>query len=121
LIRVLIIDDHALFRSAARELLECRGFAVVAEADGAVSGLEAAGRVVPEAVLLDIGLPDGDGVAVCHALTQRNSDLAVLLVSAEEPRHRRPEIRECGARGFLLKSQLASADLVSLLRCAREE
>jgi two-component system response regulator EvgA len=119
-VRVLIIDDHALFRSAARELLECRGFAVVAEADSAISGLEAAERAVPEAVLLDIGLPDGDGVDVCNALIQRNPELAVLLVSADEPHHRRSDIRDCGARGFLLKSRLASADLVGLLHCARE-
>jgi DNA-binding NarL/FixJ family response regulator len=120
-VRVLIIDDHALFRSTARELLECRGFAVVAEADGAVSGLEAAERVAPEAVVLDISLRDGDGVDVCRALTQRSPELAVLLISADEPHHRRTDIRECGARGFMLKSRLASADLVRLLRRAGEQ
>jgi DNA-binding NarL/FixJ family response regulator len=120
-VRVLIIDDHALFRSAVRELLEYRGFAVVAEADGAVSGLEAAERLAPEAVVLDIGLADGDGVDVCHALTQRNPELAVLLISADEPHHRRSDIRECGARGFLLKSRLPSADLAGLLRRAGEQ
>jgi DNA-binding NarL/FixJ family response regulator len=49
-LRVLIIDDHARFRAAARELLERRGFAVVAEADGATTGLEAAETVTPDAV-----------------------------------------------------------------------
>jgi two-component system response regulator EvgA len=120
-LRVLIIDDHASFRSAARELLERRGCTVVAEADGATSGLEAAERVAPEAVLLDVGLQDADGFDVCHALTQDNHEIAVLLVSVNEQHNRHARVRECGARGFLLKSQLASADLVGLLRGARED
>jgi DNA-binding NarL/FixJ family response regulator len=114
-IRVLIIDDHASFRSVARELLERRGFAVVAEADCAISGLEAAERVAPEAVLLDVRLPDGDGFDVCHALTRRDPELAVLLVSADEPHRDSGRIRDCGARGFLPKARLTSSDLVALL------
>jgi DNA-binding NarL/FixJ family response regulator len=114
-LRVLIIDDHASFRSAVRELLERRGFAVVAEADDATSGLETAERIAPEAVLLDVRLPDGDGFDVCHTLTLRDPELAVLLVSSDDI-HRNPaHIHECGARGFLLKSRLASSDLVAIL------
>src|SRR3954447_12913844 len=113
--RVLIIDDHAHFRAAARELLEQRGFAFVAEADGATTGLEAAERLAPDAVLLDIHLQDGNGFDVCRALTQGNPELAVLLMSAHQPRDHRARVRECGARGFQLKSQLPSADLVELL------
>jgi two-component system secretion response regulator SsrB len=104
-----------LFRSAARELLERRGFAVVAEADGASSGLEAAERMSPEAVLLDVGLPDGNGFDVCHAQTRSDPELAVLLVSAAELNRHRRHIHDCGARGFLLKSRLASSDLAALL------
>src|SRR3954465_6217472 len=92
--RVLIIDDHAPFRAAARELLERRGFVVVAEADGADAGLEAAeagapaaggpgGHVAPAAGVLDVQLPDGNGIDVCRALTEANSQLVVLLVSAD--------------------------------------
>ncbi|MDA0164283.1 response regulator transcription factor [Solirubrobacter ginsenosidimutans] len=113
--RVLIIDDHAAFRDAARELLEHRGFAVVAQADCATSGLEAAERVEPEIVVLDIGLPDGDGFDVCDTLTQRNPELTVLLVSARE-QHNRQAIHDCGARAFLLKSRLLSTDFSSFLR-----
>jgi two-component system nitrate/nitrite response regulator NarL len=120
-VRVLIIDDHAPFRSVARELLERRGFVVVAEAEGAASGLVAAERVAPEAVLLDLGLQDGNGFDVCRALTRSNPELAVLLVSIDEPLHRRAEFRACGARGFLLKSRLASVDLVGLFRGALDD
>src|SRR3954447_5738497 len=99
--RVLIIDDHAPFRAAARELLERRGFTVVGEADGAQAGLEAASAVAPDAVVLDVQLPDGNGIDVCRALTEANPALTVLLVSADE--HPSRSADECGAVAFLAK------------------
>jgi DNA-binding NarL/FixJ family response regulator len=113
--RVLIIDDHDGFRSAARELLERRGFEVVAEAATATSGLQAAERVMPDAVLLDVRLPDGDGVEVCRALTRADPELAVLLNSADDLDRRRAEMVECGAVAVVPKLRLASLDLVGLL------
>src|SRR3954454_456940 len=111
--RVLIIDDHGPFRAVARELLERRGFAVVAEADGAKAGLEAVEAFAPDAVVLDIQLPDGNGIDVCRALTEANPALVVLLVSAEPDRGRWAS--DCGAVAFLPKARLASADLAGLL------
>ena len=117
--RVVIVDDHAWFRSVARELLRARGFDVVGEADGATSGMKLVEQVAPDAILLDVGLKDADGIDVCRALTEAHPGLAVLLVSADDLRHRQDQIRECGARAFLRKSRLASADLVGLLRGSR--
>jgi DNA-binding NarL/FixJ family response regulator len=117
--RVLIIEDHAAFRAAARELLERRGFAVVAEADGAKTGLEAAHRVAPDVVVLDINLSDGNGIDVCRALTEANPALVVLLVSADARNGRWAS--DCGAAGFLPKDRLASADLVGLMGGADED
>src|SRR5690349_1451786 len=96
-LRVLIIDDHPLFRAAARELLERRGLSVVAEAASAASGLETAERIAPDVVLVDLRLPDGDGFDVCHALTRRDPEIAVVVVSAEEPPGHLVRIRDCGA------------------------
>jgi DNA-binding NarL/FixJ family response regulator len=117
--RVLLIDDHAPFRAAARELLERRGFAVVAEADGAKAGLQVAQAVAPDAVMLDIQLPDGNGIDVCRALTEAQPGLVVLLVSAD-PRQGR-WASGCGAVAFVPKARLASADLVGLLRGGADE
>jgi len=117
--RVLIIDDHAAFRAAAREVLERRGFAVVAEADGAKTGVEAAERVGPDAVVLDINLPDGNGIDVCRVLTESNPALVVLLVSADERNGRWAS--DCGAAAFLPKARLASADLGVLYGSAAED
>src|SRR3954465_628644 len=93
--RVLIIDDHAPFRAAAREVLEQRGFAVVAEATGAKAGLEAVEALAPDAVVLDVHLADGNGIDVCRALTDANPGLAVLLVSADTDNGRWAS--DCGA------------------------
>jgi len=117
--RVLIIDDHASFRAAARELLERRGFDVVAEADGAKAGLAAAEAVAPDAVVLDIHLPDGNGIDVCRALTECNPALVVLLVSAGADHGRWAS--DCGAVAFVPKARLASANLVGLLYGGAEE
>ena len=54
---VLIVDDHAGFRAYARRALELDGWEVVGEAADGASGVEAAGRLAPELVLLDVGLP----------------------------------------------------------------
>jgi DNA-binding NarL/FixJ family response regulator len=112
--RVLIIDDHAPFRTAARELLERRGFAVVGEADGAKAGLAAVEAAAPEVVMLDIQLPDGNGIDVCRELTRANPALVVLLVSADAGNGRWAS--DCGAVAFLPKARLASVDLAGLLQ-----
>src|SRR3954447_13659726 len=116
--RVLIIDDHASFRAVAREVLERRGFEVVGEADGARAGLETVAAVRPDAAVLDVNLPDGNGIDVCRALPTLNPELAVLLVSAG-PRNGR-WASDCGAVAFVPKARLASAGLGGLLRGGAE-
>jgi two-component system response regulator EvgA len=78
-LRVLIVGDHASFRSAARALLERRGCSVVGEADGTAVGIDAAWRIAPDAVLLDVRLRDGDGFEVSRAMSRRDPGLAVAM------------------------------------------
>ena len=66
--RVLIVDDHEPFRAVARELLERGGFVVAGEAANAAGALAAVASEAPDAVLLDVQLPDGDGFSVATAL-----------------------------------------------------
>ena len=84
-VRVLIVDDSAPFRTAVRELLARRGYLVVGEADTAARAVEAAERLAPDAVLLDVHLPDGCGFEVSSALTDADPDSAVLLTSTDDP------------------------------------
>src|SRR5580693_3607636 len=79
---VVIVDDHAGFRSRARTLLEAEGVDVVGEAEEGVSALVAIGRLRPRVVLLDIQLPDMDGFEVAERLARAGDSSAVVLVSA---------------------------------------
>jgi DNA-binding NarL/FixJ family response regulator len=108
---VLIVDDAALFRDVARELLERRGYAVVGEAGTAAAAMEMVGQLRPDAALVDTRLPDGDGFALTAALVDARPGLAVLLTSAAGVPPDLASVRASGARGFVLKSGLARADL----------
>ena len=111
---VLVVDDSAPFRATARALLEARGYRVVgAVADGG-EALAAVESLRPDAVLLDINLPDADGIAVAGVLSGAGGP-AVVLVSTLDPAALRGAIERSGARGFLPKGDLTSPELVDLL------
>jgi DNA-binding NarL/FixJ family response regulator len=109
--RVLIVDDQPSFRGTARRVLEWRGYVVAGEADSAASAVAAAERLAPDAVLLDVCLGEASGFDVACTLTQARPGLAVLLVSSIDYRRCETLLRDCGARGFVLKSELACVDL----------
>jgi CheY-like chemotaxis protein len=78
---VLIVDDHAGFRSFARALLEAEGFDVVGEAVDGASALGLTRTLAPELVLLGVALPDMDGFAVCEALLEDGPAPAVIMAT----------------------------------------
>jgi CheY-like chemotaxis protein len=114
---VLIVDDHAEFRSLARELLEADGFEVLGEAADGASALAAAARLRPELVLLDIQLPDIDGFAVADRLAvgEAGGAPAVVLVSSRAASSYRRRLSASPAVGFIAKSELSGAALSALL------
>jgi DNA-binding NarL/FixJ family response regulator len=114
-IRVLIVDDQPPFRRVARELLHHRGYIVVGEAGCPEGAVEAAMRLEPDAVLLDIRLGDASGFDVAWELRSAAPDAAVVLMSTLDYGHCRDRVRFCGARGFVLKSDLATAELADFL------
>src|SRR6476646_1674220 len=81
-LRVLIIDDNAAFRAAARQLLERGGFVVVAEAGDGASGLREAKEHSPDLAVVDVQLPDSDGFDVAERLCGIESRPDVILVSS---------------------------------------
>jgi DNA-binding NarL/FixJ family response regulator len=109
--RVLIVDDQPVFRGVARELLESRGYTVVAEAYGMATAMEALERCGPDAVLLDVCLGEESGFDVARALTGMRPDVAVLLVSSDDAYRSNERVLRCGARGFVLKARLVKTDL----------
>lgn len=105
--RVLIIDDSPTCRAVIRELLEWRGYRVAGEAASAAAGIELVERLSPEAVLLDVHLPDGNGFEVAAHLRDHHPRLAVLLTSIDFQSRFYALASLSGARGFVPKNQLA--------------
>lgn len=95
-------------------VLAARGFHVVGEADGAVLGSALARQLRPDAVLLDVCLRDGDGVAVAQRLSATGG-CRVVLTSSD--RRAAPDrlVRSCGAAGFVPKEDLAGPALKAYL------
>jgi DNA-binding NarL/FixJ family response regulator len=114
--RVLIVDDHASFRVAARAMLEADGFEVVGEAADGASALVACAGLEPSVVLLDIQLPDLDGFGVAERLSQQQRPPQVVLVSSRSAAGYRRRLARAPVRGFLTKSELSSQSLVAILR-----
>ena len=104
---VLIVDDHASFRNAARMLLELEGYEVVGEAVDGEDGLRAAGELRPELVLLDVQMPGIDGFEVASRLTGTDGGPAVILVSSQDGADFGGLIERSGARGFIPKAELS--------------
>lgn len=111
---VLIVDDHAEFRAAARALLEADGFDVLGEAADGASALAEARRLRPSIVLLDIQLPDLDGFTVAERLAAADGP-AVVLVSSRDASSYRRRLADSPARGFIAKSELSGAALAALV------
>jgi DNA-binding NarL/FixJ family response regulator len=113
---VLIVDDHVVFRSLARSLLEAEGFEVVGEAPDGRSAIDAALQLRPDIVLLDVQLPDLDGFAVAERLAAVDPDRpAVVLVSSRDSSSYRRRLATTPARGFITKSQLSGSALSALV------
>ena len=81
---VLIVDDHKVFRASARALLQAGGFDVIGEAAGGMEAIEAVSTLRPDVVVLDIQLPDLDGLAVAQRLAEAPDPPAVVLVSGRD-------------------------------------
>ena len=112
---VLIVDDHAAFRERARALLQDDGFDVVGEAGDGDAAVEAAQRLRPQIVLLDLGLPGIDGFEVAERLAAAPDPPAVVLISSRGASTYRHRLRGSPARGFIAKAELSGERLSSLL------
>ena len=104
--QVLIVDDDEGFRRIASKLLVGRGYGVIGYADSVAQARLAMKEMRPDAVLLDINLPDGDGALLAEELATSHPGLRVLLTSSEATP---------GCSGFVAKTDLVATDLESYL------
>jgi DNA-binding NarL/FixJ family response regulator len=112
---VLIVDDHPSFRASARRLLEAEGFDVVGEAADGHAAIEAAQRLQPDLVLLDVQLPDLGGFEVAARLAALGLPSAVVLTSSRNPAEYGTVVTDTAVRGFVPKAELSGAVLSGLL------
>jgi DNA-binding NarL/FixJ family response regulator len=113
-VSVLIVDDQRAFRERARALLAMRGYGIAGEAGAGCEAVDEAQRVHADAVLLDVNLPDIDGLEVARRLAALATPPRVLLTSADADVDD-DALRECGAVAFVHKDELVGADLPALL------
>lgn len=112
---VLLIDDDPTFRALARRVLTRGGLDVVGEAETAAAGAAAAEELRPDAMLVDVGLPDGDGTALAAELAALPWGPCVVLTSVDADATSDEAARRSGARGFVPKHELPGAGLDLLL------
>jgi two-component system chemotaxis response regulator CheY len=113
-VTVLIVDDDEGFRAVARRLLESGGLRVIGEAGDIASALAAVQTLHPRVVLLDVQLPDGDGIAAAEAIRQAEGSDVVLVSNRAESTYG-SRVTESAARGFILKPDLTPGGVLALL------
>lgn len=115
-IRVFLLDDHEVVRRGVRDLLESDGdITVIGEASGAAQALARIPAVRPDVAVLDVRLPDGDGISVCRELRSSLPDLGVLILTSFADDEALLDAVMAGASGYVLK-QIRGSDLASAIR-----
>jgi DNA-binding NarL/FixJ family response regulator len=115
MVSVLVVDDHAGFRAAARALLEAAGYQVAGEAEDGPSAVAMSAALRPDVLLLDIQLPGLDGFEVADAVAGQHDHPAVVLVSSHDAGTYGHRLTDAPVAGFLTKSELSGPALAQLL------
>jgi DNA-binding NarL/FixJ family response regulator len=115
-IRVFLLDDHEIVRMGVRDLLEAEpDIAVVGEAGTASSALARIPALRPDVAVLDVRLPDGDGVSVCREIRSAMPQVACLMLTSFGDDEALFDAIMAGAAGYVLK-QIRGTDLVGAVR-----
>ncbi len=112
---VLVVDDDSQFRALAARLLTALDLTVVGEADCVAAALAAAVRLKPSAVLVDVELPDGDGVTLARELAALPWHPRIVITSIDGDITTTEDAQRAGARAFVNKTDLPQAPLAALL------
>lgn len=121
-IRILIVDDHTLFRSGIKLVLQrCPGFEVVGEAGDGLEGVKRAKQLQPDVVLLDLHMSGIGGLEALRLLVEDVPETHVVMLTVSEDAEDLLETLRAGARGYLLKNIDTEFLLESIQRAARGE
>ncbi|UNO43379.1 response regulator transcription factor [Streptomyces sp. MST-110588] len=114
--KVFLLDDHEVVRRGVHDLLDSEGdITVVGEAGTVAQALTRIPALRPDVAILDVRLPDGDGVSVCRELRSRMPELACLMLTSFDDEEALLDAVMAGASGYVLK-QITGSDLVAAVR-----
>ena len=119
--RILIADDHSLFRDGLRSLLRAEGHDVVGEARNGGEVLGLAKELSPDLVLMDVSMPEVDGLSATRLLTTELPDVKVVILTASEDEATLFDAIKAGAQGYLVKNLEADTFFEMLERAHRGE
>ncbi|HXG58457.1 MAG TPA: response regulator transcription factor [Thermoanaerobaculia bacterium] len=112
--RIVIADDHALFRDGLRSLLTARGHEVLGEAKDGKEAIVLTREQKPDLVLMDISMPELDGLEATRAIASEMPEIKVVILTASEDQVKLLDAIKAGAQGYLLKN-LEADDFFALL------
>jgi DNA-binding NarL/FixJ family response regulator len=113
-VRILLADDHALFRDGVASLLAAWDHEVVAQVSDGEAAVAAAEHLEPDLVLMDVAMPGGGGLAATRRLAESRPAMAIVMLTASEDIDDLFAAIKAGARGYLLKN-LESSELRGML------
>src|SRR2546421_4251280 len=114
--RLVIADDHELARAGLRAMLtDQRGFALVGEASNGQEALQLCRRLQPDLALIDVRMPEQDGLVTCRAIKQECPATSVILVTMQEDPGHLLEAFRGGAAGYVLKD-ISQCELITTLQ-----
>jgi FixJ family two-component response regulator len=115
MVSVLIVDDDEGFRRLAARVLAAAGFDVVGQAGSCAAAMSTAHSRKPATALVDVNLPDGDGIGLSRVLAALPWAPRIVLISGDADAGRAARFAHTGAVGFLSKDELADGRLADLL------
>ena len=117
-IRIVIADDHEIVRQGLRSLLENDGCEIVGEYSSGREAVEGIKSVRPEVAVMDISMPDLNGVEATQQVSKQQPDTRVIILTMHDSEELARRVLEAGARGYVLKSD-AARDLANAVRTVR--
>ena len=118
-VRVLIVEDHLLFRHFISSKLERNGFQIICEVSDGLEAVQKAEELEPDLVLLDIGLPSLNGIEVARRIRKLAPECKILFLSQESSAEMVQEALNLGAMGYVFKED-AGSDLLAAVEAARQ-
>lgn len=113
--RILIVDDHEIFRRGLRSLLESRPeFEILGEAADGLQAIEKAMQLRPDLIVMDVSMPQLDGLQATRQIRKKLPEAKILILSQHDTSHMLSAALEAGANGYVTKSQVSRCLLSAL-------